>query len=175
MSNITDNDNGSLSEYLLDDGSERPAGLPLQHLVLLRVLGLLLLQLYVQLLLAQALDQLLPSRHQPIRQLVLLPPLQLCLSDLLVHISNRTNYLVELFPIHLQLLLFALLLELEVVNVDCVVLELLVEKVDLLLELVHFVQILVDLGGQVVPRLMEMDDGQIDDGDVLLQFYDVFG
>ena len=61
------------------------------------------------------------------------------------------------------------------VNVDCVVLELLVEKVDLLLELVHFVQILVDLGGQVVPRLMEMDDGQIDDGDVLLQFYDVFG
>lgn len=45
--NMTYNANGSLSEYLFDDGSQRPACLPFQHLILLRVLWLLLLQLYV--------------------------------------------------------------------------------------------------------------------------------
>lgn len=71
----TDNESESFSEDLLDDGSERSACLSLQHLILFGVLWLLLLQLYVQFLLAQALDQLLSSRHQPIRQLVLLRPL----------------------------------------------------------------------------------------------------
>jgi len=55
-----------------------------------------------------------------------------------------------------------------VIDVHCVVLEFFVEKVDLLLELMHLMELLVDLGGQVVPSLMEMDNGVIDDGDVLL-------
>ena len=60
------------------------------------------------------------------------------------------------------------------VDVDCVVLELFVEKVDLLLKLVQLVQLLIDFGSQVALSLIEMVDGVIDDGDVLLQFDDVF-
>lgn len=54
------------------------------------------------------------------------------------------------------------------VDVHCIVLEFFIEKVDLLLKLVQLMQFLVDLGSQVVLSFIEMVDGVIDDGDVLL-------
>lgn len=99
----------------------------LQHFVLLRVLWLLGVQLLVEFLLAQTVDQLLRPPHQIVYLFVLLNPLELHFSDFFVYLADGEHYVVECFPVEFELLLFLLLLQLQMVDVHCVVLQFLVQ------------------------------------------------
>ncbi len=117
----------SFGEEFLEEGSEGLARLVLQHFVLLRVLWLLGVQLLVEFLLAQTVDELLRPPHQIVYVFVLLKPLELHFSDFFVYLADGEHYVVECFPVEFELLLFLLLLQLQMVDVHCVVLQFLVQ------------------------------------------------
>lgn len=140
----------------------------LQHLVLLSILGLLGLQLLVELLLAQAIDELLAPPHQSVHFPVLLHPPQLDLPDLLIDLPDGHHDPVQRLPVLLQLLLFLLLLQLEVVYVHCVVLQLLVQVAYFGLQSLLLLDEQSDLIAQRRLILVEPTNEDSKEGDVLL-------
>ncbi len=117
----------SFAEEFLEEGSEGLACLVLQHFVLLRVLWLLGVQLLVEFLLAETVDELLRPAHEFVYVFVLLKPLELDFSDFFVYLADGEYYVVECFSVEFELLLFLLLLQLQMVDVHCVVLQFLVQ------------------------------------------------